>query len=236
MGGPPGAYMGAAAGLAASQARRKLTPSEEVAQVMAQGGVSREVAECVLRIQNYMDLHGVTWEEAEKIIGGGKFNVGKTREIKELSEGERAFIKEQEALPAAASSSAPSAADWRHTSMTGLTLASSGIKETEALAYAHELYKNPELRGYMDETIGSRIPSMKDIQELYEALEDTPMREYLLSVQDRIVKRHGEDYMLIEGAAPVVAVEPRFTRLGAPSAARGASGSSGGVFHPRVTG
>ena len=78
---------------------------------------------------------------------------------------------------------------------------------------------------------------MKDIQELYEALEDTPMREYLLNVQDKIVKRHGEDYMLIEGAAPVVTVEPRFTRLGAPSAARGASsGSSGGTFRPRVVG
>ena len=112
--------------------------------------------------------------------------------------------------------------------MMGIELESSGIKETEALAFAHELYKHPELRGYMDQMIGSRIPSMKDIQDLYEALEETPMREYLLSVQDKVIKRYGEEYMLIEGSAPVVTVEPRFTR--------GASGSSGGTFRPRVVG
>ena len=218
--------MGAAVGLAATQAKKKLSPSEEVSQVMSTAGVSREVAEYVLRVQNYMDLHGVSWEEAETKIGGGKFNVGKTREIKELSAGERAFLRE-ESLPAAASSSAPSAADWRHTSMMGLELASSGINETEALVFAHELYKHPEMRGYMDEMIGSRIPSMKDIQDLYEALEETPLREYLLSVQDTVVKRYGEDYMLIEGAAPVETVMPRLTR---------GSGSSGGVFRPRVMG
>ena len=53
------------------------------------------------------------------------------------------------------------------------------------------------------------------------------MREYLLSVQDKVVKRYGEDYMLIEGSAPVVTIKPRFTR---------GSGSSGGVFRPRVVG
>ena len=111
--------------------------------------------------------------------------------------------------------------------MMGLELESSGFKETEALAYAHELYKHPEMRGYMDEMIGSLIPSMIDIQDLYEALEETPMREYLLSVQDTVVKRYGEDYMLIEGSAPVVTVEPRLTR---------GSGSSGGTFRPRMVG
>ena len=116
----------------------------------------------------------------------------------------------------------------------GLELASSGIHETEALVFAHELYKHPDMRGYMDQTIGSRIPSMKDIQDLYEALEETPMREHLLSVQDKVVKRYGEDYMLIEGSAPVVTVAPRFAR-GTPSTG-GASGSSGGVFRPRVVG
>ena len=80
----------------------------------------------------------------------------------------------------------------------------------------------------MDQMIGSRIPGMKDIRDLYEALEVTPMREYLLSVQDQVVKRYGEDYILIEGSAPVATIAPRFTR--------GASGSSGGVFRPRVVG
>ena len=59
--------------------------------------------------------------------------------------------------------------------------------------FAHELYKHPEMRGYMDQMIGSRIPSMKDIQDLYEALEETPMREHLISVQNKIVSRFGED-------------------------------------------
>ena len=68
---------------------------------------------------------------------------------------------------------------------------------------------------------------MKNILDLYEALEETPMREYLLSVQDKVVKRFGEDFMLIEGSAPVETVAPRITR---------GSGSSGGVFRPRVIG
>ena len=109
----------------------------------------------------------------------------------------------------------------------GLELASSGINETEALVFAHELYKHPDMRGYMDQMIGSRIPSMKDIQDLYQALEETPTREYLLSVQEKVVRRYSEDYVLIEGSAPVVPIQPRFTR---------GSGSSGGVFRPRVVG
>ena len=117
--------------------------------------------------------------------------------------------------------------------MMGLELASSGINETEALVFAHELYKHPELRGYMDQMIGSRIPSMKDIQDIYEALE-TPMREHLLSVQDKVVRRYGEDYMLIAGSAPVVTVAPRFTGGSGSSGAR--SASSSGVFRPRVVG
>ena len=95
----------------------------------------------------------------------------------------------------------------------GLELARSGINETEALVFAHELYKHPDMRGYMDNLLGYRIPSMKDIRDIYDALEDTPhMRGHLLSVQDKVVRRYGEDYMLIEGSAPVVIVAPRFTR------------------------
>ena len=109
----------------------------------------------------------------------------------------------------------------------GLELASSGINETEALVFAHELYKHPEMRGYMDQMMGSRIPSMKDIMDLYEALEETPMREHLLSVQDKVVRRFGEDYIMIEGSAPVYTVAPRLAR---------GSGSSGGIFRPRVVG
>ena len=197
--GPPGAYMGAAAGLVANETRKKFDKTFE-----------RE-----------FDL---TEEEREFL-----------RQEREQSAQEQAFLDEMrsarpEGMSAypAASSSGPSPADWRSTSMMGLELASSGINETAALVFAHELYKHPDMRGYMDHLIGSRIPSMRDIQDLYRDLEGSPMREYLLSVQDKVVKRYGEDYMLIEGSAPVVTIVPRFTR--------GASGSSGGVFRPRVVG
>ena len=113
--------------------------------------------------------------------------------------------------------------------MMGLELASSGINETEALVYAHELYKHPDLRGFMDEKIGSRIPSMNDILQLYSDLEETSMRDYLLTVQDKVVARFGEENMLIEGAAPTYEVAPRRIR-------GGSSSSSGGVFRPRVEG
>ena len=82
--------------------------------------------------------------------------------------------------------------------MMGLELASSGIKETEALAYAHEFYKHPALQGFIDKMIGSRIPSMKDIQDVYEAMAETPFRDYRINVQDKMVRRFGEDVMLLD--------------------------------------
>ena len=87
------------------------------------------------------------------------------------------------------SSSGPDPADWRTTSMMGLKLEGSGLKETPALGYAFELYKHPQLRGYMDKEISSRIPSMKDIQDVYEAMAETSFREYLINVQEKMVRR-----------------------------------------------
>ena len=123
--------------------------------------------------------------------------------------------------------------------MMGLELASSGIKETEALAYAHELYKHPALQGFMDEKIGSRIPSMKDIQDLYEDMEDTPFLDYLMSVQQKMVRRFGEDVILLD-TERIETLEPRLVRGASSSAgpSGGASsssaGPSGGVFRHRV--
>ena len=117
--------------------------------------------------------------------------------------------------------------------MMGLELASSGIKETEALAYAHELYKHPELRGYMDEMIGSRIPSMKDIQEVYEAKAETPFRDYLIHVQDKMVRRFGEDVMILDSGR-IESIEPRFVRSGPSGASSGSAGPGGGTFRPRI--
>ena len=82
--------------------------------------------------------------------------------------------------------------------MMGLELEGSGLKETPALGYAFELYKHPHLRGYMDEEIDSRIPSMKDIQDVYEALADTPFRDYLIKVQEMMVDRFGEEVILLD--------------------------------------
>ena len=118
--------------------------------------------------------------------------------------------------------------------MVGLELASSGFKETEALAFARELYKHPELRGYMDEMIGSRIPSMKDIQDVYKAMEETPFRDDLMEVQKKMVRRFGEDVILLD-TERIETLEPRLVRgsgtSGGPSSS---AGPSGGIFRPRV--
>ena len=120
--------------------------------------------------------------------------------------------------------------------MMGLELESSGIKETEALAYAHELYKHQELRGHMDEMIGSQIPSMKDIQDVYEAMAETPFRDYLINVQGKMVRRFGEDVMLLDSGR-IETLEPRLTRgSGTSGGASGSAGPSGGVLRPRIVG
>ena len=124
----------------------------------------------------------------------------------------------------------------------GLELASSGFKETEALAFAHELYKHPELRGYIDEMIGSRIPSMKDIQDVYAAMEETPFRDYLMEVQKKMVRRFGEDVILLD-TERIETLQPRLVRGASSSAgpsgglggaSSSSAGPSGGVFRPRV--
>ena len=65
----------------------------------------------------------------------------------------------------------------------------------------------------MDEKIGSRIPSMKDIQDVYEALADTPFREYLFKVQEMMVERFGEDVILLDSGR-LETREPRLVRGG----------------------
>ena len=118
--------------------------------------------------------------------------------------------------------------------MMGLELASSGIKETEALAYAHELYKDPGLKGLLDEKIGRRIPSMKDIQDVYEALADTPFRDYLIKVQEMMVRRFGEDVILLDSGR-LETLQPRLNRgSGRSGAPGGSAGPSGGTFRPRI--
>ena len=118
--------------------------------------------------------------------------------------------------------------------MMGMELSASGIKETEALVYAHELYKHPELRGYMDKEIGRRIPSMKDIQDVYEDLADSPFRDYLIKVQEMMVERFGEGVILLDSGR-LETLEPRRLRgSGSSGGASGSAGPSGGVYRPRV--
>ena len=140
MGGPPGAAMGAAAGMFSEYVRN--SKPEQIRQLMRDGDVSRDVAEYTLRVQDYMKRYGVSWEEAKAKVAGGLFDVGRTRENEHLRDDERAVMREErraqrEGMPAMGSAG-PDPADWRTTSMMGLELESSGFKETEALAYAHE--------------------------------------------------------------------------------------------------
>ena len=184
--------------------------------MMEMGGAPRDVAEYTHKIKKYIDHYGVSWDEAERMMPGGRFNVGKTREIEDITEDERAVMRAerraQREMPTM-SSSGPNPADWRTTSMMGLELSSLGIKETPALAYAHELYKHKDLRGYIDEEIGRRIPSMKDIQDVYEDLADTPFREYLIKVQEMMVERFGEGVILLDSAR-LETLAPRLARGG----------------------
>ena len=118
----------------------------------------------------------------------------------------------------------------------GQELESSGIKETEALAYAHELYKHPELKGCMNGLIGSRIPSMKDIQDAYEAMAESPYRDFLFNVHDKMVRRFGEDVMILDSGR-IETPEPRLTRgSGSSGGASGSAGPSGGALRPRIVG
>ena len=88
----------------------------------------------------------------------------------------------------------------------------------------------------MDGVIGSRIPSMKDIQDVYEAMAETPFRDYLIHVQDKMVRRFGEDVMLLDNGR-VEVLQPRLTRgSGSSGAASGSAGPSGGVLRPRIVG
>ena len=243
MGGPPGAMAGAAA-VVFAQYMRNSRP-EQILRIMEEGNVSSDMAEYMLRIKEYMDRYGVSYEEAKRKVIGGRFDVGKTQEIKDLREDERAFLSEEgkrsapkgtPAISSAMKSFGPDPADWRSTSMMGLELESSGIKETEALAYAHELYKHPQLMGFMDEMMGSRIPSMQDIQDVYEAMAETPFRDYLFNVQDKMVRRFGEDVIILDTGRLEV-LQPRLTRgSGSSGGASGSAGPSGGVLRPRIVG
>ena len=85
----------------------------------------------------------------------------------------------------------------------------------------------------MDGIIGSRIPSMKDIQDVYEAMAETPFRDYLINVQDKMVRRFGEDVMLLDSGR-IESIEPRFVRSGTSGATSSAAGPSGGTSRPRI--
>ena len=79
---------------------------------------------------------------------------------------------------------------------------------------------------------------MKDIQDLYEAMEDTPFLDYLMNVQQKMVRRFGEDVILLD-TERIETLQPRLVRGASSSAGPsvgGASSSSVGpaVFRPRV--
>ena len=60
---------------------------------------------------------------------------------------------------------------------------------------------------------------------VYEALGETPFRDYLINVQDKMVRRYGEDVMLLDSGR-IETLEPRLVR----------SGPSGGFFRLRIVG
>ena len=73
-----------------------------------------------------------------------------------------AALEMHKAYPAALSHP-PAAVDWRNTRM-----------KEPALVFAHELYQHPEMRGFIDNMVGDKLPTMEDIQDIYESLKDEP--------------------------------------------------------------
>ena len=155
-----------------------------------------------------------------------------SREIKDLTHEEQLWIGHAAAARSAdavlemhrdhpaSSSGAPRASNWRTAPM---------MKEP-AQVFAYELYKNPEIRGFVDRVVGTGLPTMEHIQEIYESLGDEPtFREDLAAAQAKIVERFGERFVLRDDVPAVpAAIVPRLIR----------SGTSGGgrTFRPRVSG
>ena len=75
--------------------------------------------------------------------------------------------------------------------MEGRELASMGV--FPAVVYAHHLYEHPSMRRAMDDLIGDRMSTMDDIEKLYEAFAESPMRNHLINVQERVVRRFDDD-------------------------------------------
>ena len=212
----------------------------EIEQIMREAGVSRDMAEYVHKVQTYADEHGMEWRDAARALGGSYAD--DSREIKDLTHEEQLWIQqytraadeighaaaarsadsvlEMHRDHPAASSGAPRASDWRN----------APVMREPAQVFAYELYKHPEIRDFVDRVVGSEIPIMAHIQEIYESLGDEPMfREELAAAQAKIVERFGERFVLMDDVPPqVAAIVPRMIR----------SGTSGGgrTYRPRVSG
>ena len=181
-------------------------------------GIRREFAEYLVRGLEIAAKRNISFEEAEKKMEKSQLvkYLQETRlspeEIDALNE-HRAFQKSTSASSYApefpprvtpvggASSSAqeplpatrlpmPSLSDWRTLAMEGRELTSMGV--FPAVVYAHHLYEHPSLRRAMDDLIGD-VPTMDDIDKLYETFMDSPMRNHLINVQERVVRRFDDD-------------------------------------------
>ena len=244
--GPLGAIAGGMIGGAASMvlSRRQHSGAKykaEIHHIMETANVSRDMAEYIHKVQTYADEHGVDWQEAASVLGGTYSD--DSREILDLTHEERLWLQQytrtadeigHDAAAASAdqvvrmhretpvaSAGAPRATDWR----------SAPMMREPAQVFAYELYKHPELRDFVDRVVGSAgVPTMENIQEIYEALEDEPLfREDLAAAQRKIVERFGERFILMDTEpAAVASVAPRLIR----------SGTSGGgrTYRPRVSG
>ena len=172
------------------------------------------------------------WREAARALGGSYAD--DSREIKDLTHQEQLWIQQytraaDEVGHAAAARSAdsvlemhrdhpaaisahPRTADWRTTPH---------MKEP-AQVFAYELYKHPEMRGFVDGVIGDKIPTMEDIQEIYKTLGDEPLfREDLAAAQKKIIERFGERFIFMDDTpAQVASWAPRAIRSGTSGGGR----------------
>ena len=215
---------------------------------IARAGIQREMAFYIARVNQYREANNVSFDEALRAVGG------------QLAENpdpnERLWLQvfgqkvEDVGVSAAATSASdavmrsarpegrsggPEAIEGemsREDSMRGTDWRSTIHKGYPAWHWGYMLYQHPDLRTLMDRRIGqNRRVTMKDVEDVYEKLEDNPFyREYLIRCRDQIARLYGAKYYAVMPTAP----PPSTTTELVPRAVR--SGSSGGAITLRPRG
>ena len=210
---------------------------------IVRAGITKEMAFYIARVNGYREANRVSFDEALRAVGG------------QLAENpdpnERLWLQvfgqkvEDVGVSAAATSASDAVkmASYQPASIEGEMSREESMRGTDwrmtihkgypAWHWGYMLYQHPDLRTLMDRRIGqNRRVTMKDVQDVYDKLQDNPFyREYLIRCRDQIARLYGDQYYSVMDGAP-----PPSTTALVPRAVR--SGSSGGAIthRPRASG